>query len=160
MQAGRVVQRLLEIDTYRIMALLALPVARDAGSVLSAWERELAQINASMVTAGEATEPTLLKSLTRLAAEIEHEESQTRYRFGAADAYCELMQRRIDELREQRIQGLQTFREFTERRLAPAMSTCRSIAADGISVATSGAGHAVAVHAGGRDHGAAESGLA
>ncbi len=135
MQAERVVQRLLEIDTYRIMALLALPVARDAGSVLSAWERELAQINASMVTAGEATEPTLLKSLTRLAAEIEHEESQTRYRFGAADAYCELMQRRIDELREQRIQGLQTFREFTERRLAPAMSTCEA----GISVATSGA---------------------
>ena len=39
------------------------------------------------------------------------------------------MQRRIDELREQRIQGLQTFREFTERRLAPAMNTCRSVAA-------------------------------
>jgi uncharacterized membrane-anchored protein len=134
-QAGRVVQRLLEIDTYRIMALLALPVARDAGSVLSAWEREFAQINASMVTAGEATEPALLKSLTRLAAEIEHQESQTRYRFGAADAYYELMQRRIDELREQRIQGLKTFREFTERRLAPAMSTCETE----IFVATSGA---------------------
>ena len=128
-QAGRVVQRLLEIDTYRIMALLALPVARDAGSGLSAWERELAEINASMVTAGEATEPALLKSLTRLAAEIEHQVSQTRYRFGAADADYELMQRRIDELREQRIQGLQTFREFTERGLAPAMSTCRSVAA-------------------------------
>ena len=39
------------------------------------------------------------------------------------------MQRRIDELREQRIQGLQTFREFTERRLAPAMNTCRAAAA-------------------------------
>jgi uncharacterized membrane-anchored protein len=62
---------------YRIMALLAPPVARDAGAALSAWERELAQINASMVTAGEATEPALLKSLTRLAAEIEHQESQT-----------------------------------------------------------------------------------
>ena len=105
-QAGRVVQRLLEIDTYRIMALLALPVARDAGSVsYTAWEREFAQINASMVTAGEATEPALLKSLTRLAAEIEHQRSQTRYRFGAADAYYELMQRRIDELREQRIRA-------------------------------------------------------
>ena len=45
------------------------------------------------------------------------------------------MQCRIDELREQRIQGLQTFREFTERRLAPAMSTCET----GIFVATSGA---------------------
>jgi uncharacterized membrane-anchored protein len=39
------------------------------------------------------------------------------------------VQRRIEELREQRIQGLQTFREFTERRLAPAMNTCRAAAA-------------------------------
>src|ERR1700761_3509883 len=128
-QAGRVVQRLLEIDTYRIMALLALPVARDAAALLAVSERELAQINAALVTAGEATEPALLNSLTRLAAEIEHQESQTRYRFSAADAYYELVQRRIDELREQRLQGLQTFREFTERRLAPAMNTCRSVAA-------------------------------
>ena len=28
-QAGRMIQRLLEIDTYRLMALLALPVARE-----------------------------------------------------------------------------------------------------------------------------------
>ena len=34
------------------------------------------------------------------------------------------MQRRIAELREQRIEGLQTFQEFMERRLAPAMATC------------------------------------
>lgn len=128
-QAGRIAQRLLEIDTYRIMALLALPVARDVGPLLAASEHELAQINGSLVTATEATEPALLDSLTQLAAEIEHQESQTRYRFGAADAYYELMQRRIDELREQRIPGLQTFREFTERRLAPAMNTCRSVAA-------------------------------
>ena len=74
-------------------------------------------------------EPALLNSLTRLEAEIENRQSQTRYRFSAADAYYELVQRRIDELREQRIQGLQTFREFTERRLAPAMNTCRSVAA-------------------------------
>src|SRR6202012_1474834 len=51
------------------------------------------------------------------------------YRFGAADAYYELMRRRIDELREGRIQGLQTIQEFTERRLAPAMNPCRSVAA-------------------------------
>jgi uncharacterized membrane-anchored protein len=120
---------LLEIDTYRIMAQLAQPVASEAGPMLAVSERELAQINASLVTAGEASEPALLNSLTGLAAEMEHLESQTRYRFGAADAYYELMQRRIDELREQRISSLQTFREFTERRLAPAMNTCRSVAA-------------------------------
>jgi uncharacterized membrane-anchored protein len=127
-QAGRVAQRLLEIDTYRIMALLALPAARAAGPLLASWERELAQITASMVSAAEADEPALLDRLTQLEAQIENQQSETRYRFGAADAYYELMQRRIDELREQRISGLQTFREFTERRLAPAMNTCRSIA--------------------------------
>jgi uncharacterized membrane-anchored protein len=128
-QAGRVVQRLLEIDTYRIMALLALPVARAAAPLLTTSERELASITASLVAANEAAEPQLLDSLTSLEAEIEHQQSETRYRFAAADAYYELMQRRIEELREQRIQGLQTFREFTERRLAPAINTCRSVAA-------------------------------
>jgi len=34
----------------------------------------------------------------------------------------------IAELREVGIPGLQTFGEFTERRLAPAMNTCRAIA--------------------------------
>ena len=50
-------------------------------------------------------------------------------RFSAAAAYHELVERRIEELREVRIQGLQTFREFTERRLAPAMRTCASVSA-------------------------------
>ena len=127
-QAGRVAQRLLEIDTYRIMALLALPVARAAGPLLAESERELSKITASLVSAEEADEPALLNRLTQLEAQIENQLSKTRYRFGAADAYYELMQRRIDELREQRIEGLQTIREFTERRLAPAINTCRSIA--------------------------------
>jgi uncharacterized membrane-anchored protein len=127
-QAGRIAQRLLEIDTYRIMALLALPAARAAGPLLASWERELAHITASLVSAAEADEPPLLDRLTRLEAEIENQQSETRYRFGAADAYYELTQRRIDELREKRIPGLQTFKEFTERRFTPAINTCRSIA--------------------------------
>jgi uncharacterized membrane-anchored protein len=128
-QAGRIVQRLFEIDTYRIMALLALPVARASGPLISQAEQELARITAALVSAVETDEAGLLGSLTRLEAEIENRQSLTRYRFSAADAYHDLVQRRIDELREQRIQGLQTFREFTERRLTPAMTTWRSVAA-------------------------------
>jgi uncharacterized membrane-anchored protein len=128
-QAGRIAQRLLEIDTYKVMALLALPVARAAGPLLAEAGQELAQITRSLVSADEAAEPELLNSLTRLEAEIENQQVETRWRFSASDAYYELVQRRIDDLREQRIQGLQTFREFIERRLAPAMNTCRSIAA-------------------------------
>ena len=127
-QAGRNVQRLLEIDTYRMLALLAFPVARDLVPFLVGHERELAGIAGSMVSAGADDEPMLLDRLTRLAAEIESRETENLYRFGAATAYYDLVRRRITELRELRIEGLSTFREFTERRLAPAMSTCAAVA--------------------------------
>lgn len=127
-QAGRILQRLLEIDTYRIMALLALPMARDLSPVLGRHERELAAVTDALISCGENDEPVLLDRLTRLAAEIETGEARNRYRFSAATAYYEIVQRRIEDLREGRIEGLQTIREFTERRLAPAMNTVRDVA--------------------------------
>jgi uncharacterized membrane-anchored protein len=128
-QAGRMVQRLLEIDTYRLMALLALPVARKLAPALTRCERELAEITRTLTGARPADEPVLLERLTRLEAEVEGMEADHHYRFTAADAYHELVERRIDELREERMAGLQTFQEFTERRLAPAINTCRAVAA-------------------------------
>jgi uncharacterized membrane-anchored protein len=126
---GRNVQRLLEIDTYRMMALLALPVARALSPKLTHWEHELAEIATALTKASPEDEPVLLERLTRLASEIESQEAATRYRFSAAAAYYALVQRRIAELREERMEGLQTFQEFTERRLAPAMDTCQSTTA-------------------------------
>jgi uncharacterized membrane-anchored protein len=129
-QAGRMVQRLLELETYRMLALLALPVARGLAPHLDASERELARVTAALANNALAKdEPALLDRLTRLEAEIEDRQTSNHYRFSAATAYHELVQRRIEELREERIHGLQTFHEFTERRLAPAMSTCRAVAA-------------------------------
>ena len=61
----------------------------------------------------------LLDRLTRLEAEIESRESAHHFRFSAADAYHELVQRRIEELREVRIQGLQTFRSSPSGGLRP-----------------------------------------
>lgn len=127
-QAGRTVQRLMELDTYRVMALLALPLARDTAPVLTRLEQELAQIAKSLTGAREEDEPVLLDRLTRLEAEIEGLASDTHFRFSAAGAYHDLVLQRINELRENRIHGLQTFREFIERRLAPAMNTCRAVA--------------------------------
>lgn len=128
-QAGRMIQRLLEIDTYRVMALLAFPVARRLAPILTGYERELARITTALASGGDPDEPALLDRLTRLEAEIDSREADNHYRFSAAAAYYELVQRRIAELREERIQGLSTFEEFTERRLAPAMNTCRAVAA-------------------------------
>ena len=125
-QAGRMVQRLLEIETYRIMALLALPISREISPVLSRSEQDLAKITAAIADAREEDEPTLLADLTRLEADISSRQSRHHFRFSASAAYYRLVQRRIVELREERIPGLQTFQEFMERRLAPAMDTCQA----------------------------------
>ena len=126
-QAGRIAQRLLEIDTYRILALMALPVARSLAPLLARAGQELGDTTAALVDAGEADEPVLLDRLTRLSSEIDSQQARTRFRLSAAAAYYVLVERRIVELREDRIQGLQTFNEFVERRLAPAMQTCISV---------------------------------
>lgn len=128
-QAGRMMQRLFEIDTYRMMALLTLPVARGLMPFLAESDRQLVEITDAMANASEQDEPMLLDRITRLSAAVEGSLSGTHYRFTAAAAYYELVERRIGELREERIQGLQTFQEFMERRLAPAMNTCQSVAA-------------------------------
>jgi uncharacterized membrane-anchored protein len=127
-QAGRIVQRMLEIDTYRMMALLALPVAQALAPLITGYERDLSEVTTVLESACEEDEAQLLERLTRLEAQIESGGAENHYRFGAAAAYYELVQRRIAELREVRIPGLQTFGDFTERRLAPAMNTCRAVA--------------------------------
>ena len=121
---GRLVQRLLEIETYRMAALLGLPAARDAAHVLAFAERELAALAQSIRTADRDTEPALLDRLTRLAGQVESQHAATHSRFSASSAYFELLDRRIGDIAESRLAGMQTIREFMDRRLSPARSTC------------------------------------
>ena len=122
---GRIVQRLLEIETYKSMALLTLPVARQVAGSVARLDRELAEVVASM-TDGLGHEPETLDRLLKIAAEIEHLVSTSAFRFGAAGAYEAIVNQRIQVLREQRIGGRQLFSEFMIRRFDPAMRTCRS----------------------------------
>lgn len=137
MQAGRLVQRLLEIETYRVMALLGLPVAQQATPVLNDIEAELASVTRGMVAQqkpglseaqGMEEEQALLQQITLLASRLEQLSVDDGYRFSASQAYFGLVQSRIAELRERRIEGVPTIDEFMARRLAPAMSTCLSTA--------------------------------
>ncbi len=126
-QAGRLLLRLFEIEDYRVMALLAFPIARDLTPVLSRADKQLIEITAAMAST-DSDDSKLLDELTILASEIENLISSNHYRFGAANAYFKLVNQRIDDLRETRIQGLQTFSEFMTRRLVPAISTCQTTA--------------------------------
>ena len=110
------------------MALLALPVAQGLSPKLSGWEAELSGVVTEMTASVADDEAQLLDRLTALQAAIEKSHTETQFRFGAAVAYYALVQRRISELREDRLSDMQMFSEFTERRLAPAMDTCVSAA--------------------------------
>ncbi|MGE4241275.1 DUF3422 family protein [Ramlibacter sp.] len=126
-QAGQTLQRLFEIEAYRMMALLALPIARHLGPRIGAIEASLAELTARIAAEGGKDE-ALLHELTRLAAEIESCLSSSQFRFDACRAYHELVTTRIGELRETRLPGMQTIEEFMARRLTPAVATCATAA--------------------------------
>jgi uncharacterized membrane-anchored protein len=136
-RAGRLVQRLIEIEAYRMMALLGLPVARVNSLRLRGMEDRLAaqvaRIGALRDLAGEQA---LLDELFQLAAEAERMVAETAYRFGATAAYGQLVADRFRELRAERLQDYQPLEEFVERRFEPALRTCRSIAERQASVNT------------------------
>ena len=125
-QAGRMLQRLFEIEAYRMMALLALPVARREGARIVSIERSLAELTEHIARSDGADE-ALLGELTGLAAQVESSLVASQYRFGASGAYYQLVRTRIAELRERRIPGMQPIDEFMTRRIGPAMATCESM---------------------------------
>ena len=69
------------------------------------------------------------KDAAKGIAGLRHQITATgRAGFGACEAYHGLVLRRIAELREARLPGLQTIDEFMSRRLAPAAATCANAA--------------------------------
>ncbi len=125
-QAGRLLQRLFEIEVYRVLALMAFPIARKLYPALNKSDRQLYTITNAM-TMQDKNDAVLLDELTTLAAEVENYISSNQFRFTAASAYYQLVEQRVNDLREVRIQGIQTLGEFMKRRLEPAVNTCQSI---------------------------------
>lgn len=128
-QAGALVQRLLEIETYRTLALLALPLTRSMTSDLRRMEARLAAITTEMCAglADRRNSDILLSELTRLAAELEADVAANLYRFGASKAYYDIVEERLGVLAEETVPGYYTWRDFLQRRIAPAMRTCQSV---------------------------------
>lgn len=126
-RAGRICQRLLELETYRLMALRGLPVAKALSPTLGEVEATLAAITARLETRG-ASEAELLDDLISTAARIEHATAEHQYRFTATQAYHAIVEARLDELHEGKVAGTQTLGEFMQRRLSPAIATVQATA--------------------------------
>ncbi len=123
--AGRLLQQLFEIETYRLLALLAFPQALATAEPIARLESEAGAAAIQVAEAGDVeADRRLLTRLAALAGQAEALAGATSFRFSAARAYHGLVRERIAQLNERSLGGRPTIGEFMERRLAPAMRTC------------------------------------
>ncbi len=127
-QTGRLILRVLELETYRLMALLGVSPARMLAPQVSHLDGQLAEIIARLSeTEGLDEERQLLNQLTRMAAQIERYRADTIARFSATQAYYQLVMKRLEELKERHSGPSFTLTAFFTRRLTPAANTCNSV---------------------------------
>ena len=119
---GRVIQRLCEIETYKAMAMLGLTRARTMSSQMTQVDATLSSLLADMAS-GIVAPADVLAQLLDVSGQVENMGAQAGYRFAATEAYAQIVNQRIDVLREERFAGRQTFGEFMMRRFDPAMRT-------------------------------------
>lgn len=124
---GAVVQRLLDIETYRTLAAMGLSLARSLSPEMRRIEDNLTKITQAMKNGARENADSLLAEITVLAAELEANAALSLFRFGASRAYYTIVRERIATLDETQQPGYETIGAFLEKRLAPAMRTCQSI---------------------------------
>ena len=127
-QTGAVVQRLLEVETYRTLAMLGLFEATRLQPEIRRFEIELAEMTGQMKDASAlGANQELLDRLSALAADLEAGATASTFRFGASRAYDEIVKARFETLKERAAPGELSMATFLSRRLAPAMRTCQAI---------------------------------
>lgn len=119
-RTGRMVRRLLEIETYRMMALLAMPMARETIERLAIFDSRLDRVIQHMQSTSKV-DKALLGEVTKLSSEVLNFSARARHRFGATKAYAELVASRLVELREARVSQRQRIGTFIDRRFQPAV---------------------------------------
>ncbi len=124
-RAGALVQRIVELETYRTLALLGLPEAQRLTPSINRIETRLGEVTEEMRRTDKLIDNhRLLDELTALAAELEAGAAASLFRFGASRAYNEIVQLRLATIGERRAEGLPTWSSFLARRMSPAMRTC------------------------------------
>ena len=156
--AGKVLQRLIDLDKYRALTLLALPFAqRKVMPRIDTLHRELQTVTSAM--AGNASAETeqstsardtpsdtvqcygllqadelgsqraLLDRLCSLSAESLKLNSMSSYRFSASAAYARIVSDRIEFMQMERLDGVPSMATYIDGALHPAVRTCDAVAA-------------------------------
>lgn len=125
--AGALVQRLIEIETYRAFALMALPVVLKSAPALAEMEENLVSLLGASGQPDGGSHRALLDQLNDLAIGLERQLAATSYRISASKAYEEILADRLEAMGETVHHGYRTWSAFLNRRLGPALRTCASL---------------------------------
>lgn len=123
-----IVRRLLEVETYRTMALLGLPLARAASPELRGIENELTALMAQLPDA--VTLPDIQAALSRLhdlSVRSGQLSERLDYRFAASHAYGDILRTRLAGLRETGTTRGSTLTHYIGNRVDPGLATCSAI---------------------------------
>lgn len=123
---GRFAKRLLDLETYRMAALLALPVVRRQIGDLQRLETVTAEAVKDIRHADDTRFKETVNRLSSVLAELGELSDSVRYRLAASRAYYDLVVDRLNGLKEEPVGQRQTLRGFVEHRLAPAMKTAEA----------------------------------
>lgn len=125
---GVLVRRLLEIETYRSVALLGFETVKTIMPRISKIEGQLVDLTEHIGDKTDlATTRATLEKITDIAGELASLSASSQYRFSATRAYYELINGRIERINEAPMDGYSKIEEFLGKRLAPAMRTCVNV---------------------------------
>lgn len=123
-----VVRRLLEVETYRTMALLGLPLAREVAGDLRSIELDLTALVESL---SAATTPAAVQqslgALHTLSVRSGQLSERLGYRFAAGQAYGEILRMRLANLRENSTARGSTLTHYIGNRVDPGLATCAAM---------------------------------
>lgn len=132
--SGALIRRLLEIETYRVLALIGIGLARAEVSRLNDLETRLsATMNGigAAVGGGTAGGPfgsaAMLDAMFALQLDTSHSIERTRYRFAASQAYGDILMRRLRDLDERNLGEHWTLQGYLRQRIEPALATFAAI---------------------------------
>mmetsp|Transcript_20418 Transcript_20418/g.27947 ORF Transcript_20418/g.27947 Transcript_20418/m.27947 type:complete len:354 (-) Transcript_20418:35-1096(-) len=131
MAGGKVIQRLVELDKYRKMALVALPLANQLAPEVENLMGELQSVMdvvKDMDTGDVKRDQKLLHRLCTLTAVALKHQAMSEFRFNAAEAYSKIVDERLDSLGTEKIEGVPSIRTFVQSTTHPAMRSCHSVA--------------------------------
>ena len=125
---GRLVKRLLDLETYRLASLLALPLIRRLTPELETLERRA--MEATDTIASKAVDlQSAVEDLSATLKDVARFKSSAAFRISAAYAYDDLVAARLTSLNETPVGQRQTMKGFVEHRLRPGINSIRAFEA-------------------------------